>query len=236
MEAITDFFKELKARFSNPLFGSFIISWLIVNWQVPLGILGYKQNELKADGYSSYISLIKTNASWACYFWVPFGLAALYTIAIPIIKMLISALQSYFKKRSDNWNTKILKEYYVPMSKFVKQKELYNTLAQQLQTICSDESKTIEENAKLNLDVLSLHNKVSEVNSENHELLIQNADQSEAIRLSAKLIENYEYQMNHLNDISIVDGNWELRISYNNELLLTVKTLKIQGSEILIND
>src|ERR1700748_661850 len=102
MDKITDFFKEFKSRLTNPLFASFILSWLIINWRVPVGIFGYKLDELKVDGYKSYADLISKNASTWNYLWYPLISAALYTLLSPLLRMIIIAFLSWIKKASDN--------------------------------------------------------------------------------------------------------------------------------------
>jgi hypothetical protein len=39
-DKVADFFKDVKERFSSPLFSSFIIAWLIINWKVPVAFFG----------------------------------------------------------------------------------------------------------------------------------------------------------------------------------------------------
>ncbi len=109
MENITEFLQKFKSRLTNPLFVSFLISWLIIDWRVPIGIFGYKLGELKIDGYTSYANLIYKNASTWNYFWHPLIYALVYTFLFPVIRMFIVAFLSYIKKRSDNWNTEIMK-------------------------------------------------------------------------------------------------------------------------------
>jgi hypothetical protein len=55
MDKLSDFFKDLKERVSAPLFSSFALAWLIFNWKIPIALFFYKNQNLSADGYNSYI-------------------------------------------------------------------------------------------------------------------------------------------------------------------------------------
>jgi hypothetical protein len=54
IEKPNDLLKELKDRLSNPLIFSFIIAWLFFNWQITVGLLLYKNDQLIRDGYFFY--------------------------------------------------------------------------------------------------------------------------------------------------------------------------------------
>lgn len=222
MEAITDFFKEIKSRLSNPLLGSFAISWLVINWKIPVGLIGYKQADLKVDGYNSYIDLINVNASCWLYFWKPFIWAVIYTFGFPVLKMGITAFLNGVKKRSDNWNTKILKDYYVPMNKFVKQKELYKELAQKLQDIYVEDGAISEENTRLKGEMVTLNNELSKCQNDlssyadnNHKLDKERTLAQEQNKELTSKVKSLEYGQAHQNDIYLLNKNWELILIHN---------------------
>lgn len=199
MDNITEFFKEFKSRLTNPLIVSFIISWLIVNWQVPVGVLGYKLDELKVDGYKSYSDLIEKNSSRWNYLWHPLIYAAIYTFLFPVVRMYIVAFLSYMKKKSDNWNTEIMKDYYVPMSRFVKQKAKYDELAAALNKIYTEDSQTVDENNALKKQVIQLNEEIS-------------AGKNKAPLISQEIekMKNDEARYIAFNNISCIVGDWQL--------------------------
>lgn len=238
MEAITDFFKEIKSRLSNPLLGSFAISWLVINWKIPVGLIGYKQIDLKVDGYKSYIDLINVNASCWLYFWKPFIWAVIYTFGFPLLKMCITAFLNEIKRRSDNWNTRILRTYYVPMSRFVKQRELYNELSDNLQKIYTEERTIVDENVRLKSDIITITNEMSKYKNELSEIIKRMDDlqieekftKEENIGLKNN-IEKLHYQQGHQHDIQLLNGKWGLDLI--KESLGRSITIEINNSNII---
>src|SRR5687768_4122481 len=63
MDTISDILEGLKKRFTNPFVLSFILSWSIYNWQIPVALLWYDNEQLKRSGYSSIYDLINCVAS-----------------------------------------------------------------------------------------------------------------------------------------------------------------------------
>lgn len=230
MDKISDFFKEFKYRITNPLFFSFITSWLLINWRIPIGILGYKSSELKVDGYVSYIDLISKNASAWRYFILPLMYALGYTFMFPILRMYIGAFLSYFKKRSDNWNTKIMKDYYVPMKRFLKQKEQTDDLYAELHKIFLEDSATFEENVKLKADIFSLQNKISDGELELRKLQNEKIDTAMSLIKLDEKISLYERNINPL-----INGLWNITITFEGQPDNTY-LIKIEEGTLLLKD
>lgn len=207
MDNITEFFKEFKNRLTNPLFVSFIISWLIINWRIPIGIFGYSIAELKLDGYNSYADLILKNASTWNYLLQPLICAISYTLLFPVIRMWIMAFLSYFKKRSDNWNTKIMGDYYVPMSRFMKQEQKYDELAKTLTKIYTEDSKTVSENVELKTQILKL----------NEDLVVEK-EKMPQMRLEIEDMKSGYQRYISFNNVNCISGEWILiRTNPNSE-------------------
>ncbi|KAA5536223.1 hypothetical protein F0919_00730 [Taibaiella lutea] len=197
MDNISEFFKEFKNRLNNPIFGSFIISWLIINWRIPIGLFGYRLSDLKLDGYNSYADLILRNASTWNYFWHPLIFAVLYTFLFPVFRMLIIAFLSYIKKKSNNWNTEIMKDYYVPMNRFVRQEQKYDDLARTLQQIYTEDSKTVEENVELKTHILKL----------NEDLVVEK-NKLPQLRLEVEDMKSEHQRYVQFNNINCISGEW----------------------------
>lgn len=225
MDNITEFFKEFKSRLTNPLFVSFIISWALINWRVPIGILGYRLEDLKIDGYTSYADLVSKNASTWNYLWHPLLYALGYTFIFPVIRMFIIAFLNYIKKKSDNWNAEIMKDYYVPMSRFVKQKEKYDELAQALNKIYTEDSVTVVENEKLKVEALQLNESVS---TAKHKSLILSQQLEELDKKQDRLFA--------LNDVSCIVGRWQFTWMQVRNGVLTKEAFEIaiNSDEVLI--
>lgn len=95
--SLSNIFKDLKGRISSPFFFSFLLSWLVFNWQIIIALLFYKHNEVLLDGYSSYINLIKENSYHGNSFWYPLLAALSYTLIYPIIKNGFDAFRTWVK-------------------------------------------------------------------------------------------------------------------------------------------
>lgn len=120
MDKISDFFYDLRDRVTNPLFVSFIIAWLVYNWQIPIGLIFYKGSELATDGYKSYIELISKNLEMGRSLWVPLKCSLLYTFVFPPIRLVIMAFLTWIKTISITWNLKIRSAGKVPAAKYFK--------------------------------------------------------------------------------------------------------------------
>src|SRR5688500_18619166 len=103
MDKLSDFFKDLKERVSAPLFSSFALAWLIFNWKIPIALFFYKNQNLSADGYNSYIDLISKNIIPANTLWKPLLAALFYTFGYPVIRTYILAFNTKIKTWSNTW-------------------------------------------------------------------------------------------------------------------------------------
>ena len=86
MDKASDIHQELKDRLASPLFFSFLISWCIINWKIIIGLIFYKNSELKMDGYISYIDFITQNLKASHTLFYPLFAAILYTFIYPIVR------------------------------------------------------------------------------------------------------------------------------------------------------
>jgi len=101
MDTVKDIFKDLKDRISSPFFSSFIISWMIFNYQIVIALLFYKQSELKADGYTSYLNLIKN--CWDSRYMITYPLTAAVLYSV-FVKEFIKIIQT----RIATWSTRFI--------------------------------------------------------------------------------------------------------------------------------
>ncbi len=144
-EKINDFFGEVKNRWRSPLFSSFIISWCLVNWKVPIGMIFYDSKSLHALGYWTYVDLIKANRQLG----LPVCMAIGYTLSAPVLRSAISLLEEKIKKITDKRRFKIneettvaFKDYY-GLSRSYKEKEVY------LRDLISDQDTERANSARL---------------------------------------------------------------------------------------
>jgi hypothetical protein len=184
MEKVSDFFKEFKSRLSNPLFFSFIVAWLVINWRVPIGLLFYGFNDSKTynplakDGYKSYIDLIHQLYSQWHFFWFPFWIAVGYTFVFPAVRNVIYAFNTWIRTWGDRWNLKISKEGQVPMMKFIKQKESYDKQTKALQDLFEKENLITDENNRLNTELITAGSRINDLNDK-----LNSWEQSNSVRV-----------------------------------------------------
>lgn len=156
MEKITDFFKDIRDRLSNPLFSSFIISWLIINWQIPVAFSFYNNETLKNDGYNSYMDLILSKWSGWNYFGYPLLLALIYTFVFPFIRNGVFAFQTWIRTWGNDLNLKISKKGKVSTERYVQLREKYNRLTKTLEELLSQETTFVQENSQLKAEKVQL--------------------------------------------------------------------------------
>lgn len=187
MLGIKELYNDLKSRVSNPLISSFIISWLIINWRIPVGFVFYKQTELINDGYKSYFELVSNNYSFLNYILYPFIFSIVYTFGFPVIRTLISAFNTKIQKWSENWNLDISKDGSIPITKFLKIRENYKKQQLDLKELIESEGETKEQLDKLKID----YEKLLESNSKS-------------------IVELNKWRT--ANENSKLDGRWEFTI------------------------
>ncbi len=156
MDKISDFFKELKDRASNPFISSFIISWIIFNWKIVVGLLFYKIPELKADHYASYFDLISKNTVLTQNILYPLISSFLYTFLFPIFRNIISAFNAWIKTWGENWNLKISKETNISIAKYLALKDTYTNNLKKL-------GETLNSENQFQLEISELKNKETEL-------------------------------------------------------------------------
>ena len=140
MEKLKDILNNIKDRFSNPLVFSFVCSWLVINWQITVGLLWYDPVQISKTGCNSIFEFISDKLNPTDCLYHPFLFALAYTIAMPTIKNLIRALYSWTAKWGDNWNLHITKGVKIPFEKYLKFREDYDKRSKILEDIISKES------------------------------------------------------------------------------------------------
>jgi hypothetical protein len=86
-DIIKSFFDASRERIKNPLIGTFIISWIAINWR-PIMILLF--SEQKVENRIDYI--IEQYSSIQTYFIIPFGIALIYVIILPYFMWAVDEL------------------------------------------------------------------------------------------------------------------------------------------------
>lgn len=193
MDKISDFFKDIKERLSSPLFSSFIISWLIINWKVFVGLIFYKIDQLRLDGYNSYIDLITKNYSLIDYLCLPGSGAILYTFGYPFLKNWILTFDAWIKSWGSISRLKRSREGMISVTKYMKLRHGYEERIKAVEEVLGKEMVYINQTVALRDEVKKLT--------------------EEKIELSQQL---QSWQFMH--DVTTLDGKWNFVYTRSNKI------------------
>jgi hypothetical protein len=185
MDKISDFFKDLKERISSPIFSSFVVSWLIFNWKILVGLFFYNNNELKGDGYNSYLDFVSKNLSSSNTFLKPLVVALIYTFIFPFIRNCIHAFNSWIKAWGNVWNMSLSKTSKVSIAKYIQLREVYQKRTALLEEVLEKEGAYLKEYEEERNKVLQLTNEKNDTVNE---------------------LQNWRT----FNDIAQLNGEWEI--------------------------
>jgi hypothetical protein len=103
MDELKNFFADIRARLNSPLVGSYVLSWVVFNWRIPIVLFFYKQNELYLDKYRSFQDVIYKNTNFISNLILPLCVALAYTFLFPYVKAAIKLHQAkILTKNQDN--------------------------------------------------------------------------------------------------------------------------------------
>jgi hypothetical protein len=206
MEKVSELYKAIKERLSNPLVSSFIISWFIINWRIVIGLLFYKSDQLKADGYFSYIHLIKSETDISNFLWHPLLCSLAYVFIFPFIKLIISAFGTWITSKNTDWNLRISKEGKMPVDKYIKLRELYDKRTKILEEVMEKETNFVKENESLMNEKFHLQRQYNDAFEE------------------LKKVRSFA-------DASFLNGEWEIKYRINNHIVS--ERVRIWNSDII---
>lgn len=165
MDNIKDIFRGINDRLSSPLLFSFLLSWLVFNWQVVLALLWYNTETIAGEGYT-LLEFVRENTNWQHSFWLPLLFAIVYTLAAPVVKNLINAFNAWNLKWGENWNLRISRGAKVPFEKFLKLREDFDERTKKLDDVISAESATLKDLESAQLDLLNARKEENKVRAE----------------------------------------------------------------------
>lgn len=143
MEKLNSFYEQLNERLRSPLFYSFIVSWIVINWRIPVCLFWFDSNTLLQSGYANHIDFIYSLLSVKNTFTLPFAAAIVYTFGSPLVKHGISIYQAWISKHGDNRRYKIAENSVVPFTRYdskvkkliEREKEIINMMEKEGETI-----------------------------------------------------------------------------------------------------
>jgi len=199
METIKDFFKELKDRSSNPLISSFIISWLFCNWPITIGLLFYKFENLKADGYTSYNDMIFKNHDIGNMVLYPLIIALSYTFIFPWVRASIKLFHAKIESKNETDILEASKSGAIPIKKYIEQRDLLVKSIEQLKEIFKSEEEIKTQNISLNTENIDLQRRISTLENSLSEL------------------ENRYSIMDNTASDFLLHGDWLVNIEFSNK-------------------
>lgn len=228
---IKEIWTEFKDRITSPFFGSFVISWSVFNWRVPVVLFFYKNEELIKSN-TTYIDVIQRYTG----FWVslvfPIVSAFIYTFGYPIFKRWINTYTAQQTLKTDEKLLKLSETAPMSQAKFIEMNVSLKKSKNELLLMMSEESAIQIKNgelentiSQLNLDILKqekLHKQaITELNKE----------KSEDIRkLSADHNDNTETLMKDYGDmldLAKIESQ-EIIEKFENQIIDKSKTLSLQ--------
>lgn len=237
METLKELISSLSERLKNPLINSFIISWLIYNWRVPIALLFYDNEDIRCDGFYSFNSFIGYEISKVGTFCVPFLCSVSYILVFPFLRNWMSELNAWFISWGSERTLKRSKEGFISTDKYMTLRETLKIKEDNLAKIIKEESKYLEEiqelkisNERLATDNLAINSIENERRNVQQELdKVNDAFQKVKDELFDKQTKlNLFNERFNYSDIKFLKGNWKLSIKdrENSNLIININIEK----------
>ena len=201
MEKVSDFFSELKERISNPFIFSFIIAWCLCNYEIIVGLIFYKNEDLKKDGYNSYLDLIRSHESVGYFVLLPLAWALFYTFGFPYFKNFIIEFGVKLDTASDEKNRKVSKARTVSIERFLEQEHKYNEALQKVANHLDGEGQ--------------LRSKINELEVSLRESNAANISNVQKVDTLSSRIQNQSEEWHKRQTTDSLLGDWTFKLSRN---------------------
>lgn len=163
VEKLSDIAQSIKQRFTNPLFFSFICSWLVVNWPISVGLFWFDSKQIEKAGYNSIFDFIAAKINLQDSLVHPLCFAFGYTFLMPTLHNIIRAFYSWTTKWGDNWNLSITKGVKIPFEKYLKFREEYDKRSKILEEVINKESISQAQVNSIQTELLQVQSNVTEL-------------------------------------------------------------------------
>ena len=200
METIKDFFEDVRNRLTNPFISSFIIAWMVSNWQITIAILYYNDEDNRITNSLSLIDFISQHLFIANMIIYPLLAAVIYTFGFPHFRAYIQRFQAGINTTNDDKILNITKEGHMPVTRYIKLKEDYAQKIDEISKIALDESKLVEINNNL---ITSLETQKAE---------------NERIVKEFNTVNEQLSEWGAFNDIGLLNDTWQLEVIENSRV------------------
>ncbi|AXY78089.1 hypothetical protein D3H65_30660 [Paraflavitalea soli] len=163
---VSEFFKEIEFRVKSPLISSFLIAWLVINWEVVFGVLLYSNEALVADGFKSKIDLVRQYSSVKYFFWMPLASALVYVFVFPFVRYGIQFFQAWVNKWGSSISLAISKNGSISLSKYMELRKDYSARTNILLELIEKESSFSNLNEELTKQVSIMKQEKSKTENE----------------------------------------------------------------------
>ena len=210
MEKVLEVCNNIKDRLSNPFVFSFICSWLVYNWRIPVALFWFDEKQISANGCSSIFEFIEDDWKRNGSIGWPLVFAFVYSFGIPYVKNFFRIVSARAQKWGENGEIKALDGGKIGVEKYLKLREEYKEAIKKLEDVDKEEKEYLTEKGKL-------LNEFNGVREELNQKIKENGDLRDSLARTF--------------DSSILNGNW----LYNSSIKLNLK-IKINNSRYSLLD
>ena len=215
MDKVSDILKNIKDRLSSPFIFSFLLSWLVYNWQVTIALIWFNPDQIKRAGYTSIFDLINCRISVTPSWTWPLLVAFLYTLVWPIVRNWFAFVQAWAEKWGDEGVLKRKREGVIPTAKYLKLRKEYDKRSEILERNIANEEATIasyesEKTKRLaaEQDKIELQNTIQQKDSLLEE---QRKSHSDLITLNEEKLASFKQEIAAFTDSKTIEGTWQVR-------------------------
>ena len=205
MEKLETLYEHVTERLRSPLIFSFIVSWLIANWRIPVILFWYSEETLIEHGFKDHISYIESIlVDWRSWI-LPLLIAILYTFVYPLLRNLIVSYLAWAKKRGDKARYKQSAGSVIEIEKYREKVLKVIRREKELIELIDNESERIE---NLNSKILNLEEKID---NQRIDIDQERAEKREALQNFANQ-QNENRQHNEATQVDRLAGTWDVII------------------------
>jgi hypothetical protein len=211
MEKISDIFNSIKDRVNNPIFISFIISWIFCNWKVTIALLWYNSEYWDSQNNLSDYIIENTNAKDSIV--IPIVFAIVYVAFVnPLAKNIVKILTQLIDNLGNFLHEKLIEDQpikfrvYLEQTKELQERENAIATIQNKQDITNKRIKFLED------ELRQLQDTVVQKDGMLEEQRKANSQQLELHEMEKQNLINKKHLQT---DISFMQGTWD--ITYKNK-------------------
>jgi hypothetical protein len=162
MENLTEFWKNVKERISNPFIFSFIILWFVYNWKITLGIFLLDSNDFRLTGNLTLIDYLEGQIKYIV-FWKPIVFAILYCLFVPVIKELLRAFNAVVNRYGSDLYFRISKDSKVDFELYTQQIRDLDHNKKEIDTLLKDARTKDQERQAASAELVIVKQRLQEM-------------------------------------------------------------------------